>query len=176
MKTNDWIDEMCSEFNHIADGRILVTKEELKKAILSRINKEKIDENTSDGYHTFKELYEYRMLYNAALFNEWALSDVWAEQPDSKVHRFNVHKSNRHSDGEECFGGGWFIVMATLPTGQISNHYEDKYWELFQIPARKKADKWDGHTPQDVAKRLLDYLTATTPPIQLYEHKVRSKR
>lgn len=26
----------------------------------------------SDGYHTFNELYEYRMLYNAALFNEFA--------------------------------------------------------------------------------------------------------
>ena len=29
-----------------------------------------IDENTSDGYHTFKELYEYRLLYNAGMFNE----------------------------------------------------------------------------------------------------------
>lgn len=31
-----------------------------------------VDENTSDGYHTFKELYKFRLLYNAALFNEWA--------------------------------------------------------------------------------------------------------
>ena len=23
-----------------------------------------VDENTSDGYHRFKELYEYRLLYN----------------------------------------------------------------------------------------------------------------
>ena len=29
-------------------------------------------ENFSDGYHTFKELYEYRLIYNAALFNEFA--------------------------------------------------------------------------------------------------------
>ena len=27
-----------------------------------------IDENTSDGYHTFKELYEFRKAYNVALF------------------------------------------------------------------------------------------------------------
>ena len=27
---------------------------------------------TSDGYHTFNGLYRFRLLYNAALFNEWA--------------------------------------------------------------------------------------------------------
>jgi hypothetical protein len=70
--------------------------------------REEIDENTSDGYHTFKELYEFRLLYNASLFNEWALSN-----------KYDVHKSKKHSDGLECFGGGWFIVMAELPTGQI---------------------------------------------------------
>lgn len=102
-----------------------------------------INENTSDGYHTFKELYEFRKLYNAALFNEWA-----------RENRMAVHKSKRHSDGEECFGGGWFIVMATLPNGQISNHYEMKDWYLFHCEEREKADVWDGHTPADVAARL----------------------
>lgn len=32
--------------------------------------------NVSDGYHTFNELYKYRMLYNAAFFNELAKGDV----------------------------------------------------------------------------------------------------
>ena len=98
----------------------------------------------SDGYHTFNELYYYRMLYNAAFFN--LLPKEW------------VHKSKRHHDGEECFGGGWFIVMANLPTGQISNHYELKDWELFQIPEKEVADEWDGHTPQKAAERLHEYL------------------
>ena len=98
----------------------------------------------SDGYHTFNELYYYRMLYNAAFFN--MLPKEW------------VHKSKKHHDGEECFGGGWFIVMANLPTGQISNHYELKDWDLFQIPEKEVADKWDGHTPQDAADRLYKYL------------------
>jgi hypothetical protein len=26
----------------------------------------------SDGFHPFDELYEFRKIYNAALFNEWA--------------------------------------------------------------------------------------------------------
>jgi hypothetical protein len=72
--------------------------------------------------------------------------------------KYNVHKSKKHNDGEDCFGGGWFIVMATLPTGQISNHYELKDWDLFQCEEIETADKWDGHTAQDVAKRLSDFL------------------
>lgn len=98
----------------------------------------------SDGYHTFNELYYYRMLYNAAFFN--LLPKEW------------VHKSKRHHTGEECFGGGWFIVMANLPTGQISNHYELKDWDLFKVPEKEFADEWDGHTPQEAAERLYKYL------------------
>ncbi|WP_205155537.1 WDGH domain-containing protein, partial [Faecalicatena contorta] len=82
-----------------------------------------IDDNTdlgnlSDGYHTFDELYEFRKLYNAALFNQWA-----------KLGVKNVHKSKKHSDGELCFGGGWFIVVAYPNDKQISNHYEMKDWD-----------------------------------------------
>lgn len=104
---------------------------------------------TSDGYHTFNELYEFRKLYNAVLFNEWA--NGWKE---GFAVKYDVHKSKRHSDGEECFSGGWFIVMAETSTGQISNHYEMKDWNLFNIPEKEKANKWDGCTPIDVLKRL----------------------
>lgn len=81
----------------------------------------------SDGFHTFDELYHYRMLYNAAFFN-------------SLEGKYEVHKSYRHADGELCFGGGWFIVMANLPTGQVSNHYRAEEWNLFNVPERWKAD------------------------------------
>lgn len=104
---------------------------------------EEMDAN--DGFHTFTELYDFRKAYNAALFNEWTLAGKYA-----------VHKSKKHSDGEDCFGGGWFIVMATLPGwGQISNHYELKDWDLFKCEEREVADKWDGHTGVDVIARLL---------------------
>lgn len=116
-------------------------------------------EELSDGSHTFNELYKYRMLYNAAFFNGLAFYDNWA---DGCWHvECDVHKSKKHSDGEECFGGGWFIVMAELPTGQISNHYEMKYWDLFKIPEKDRANVWDGHSPQEAAKRLEDYLLLT---------------
>lgn len=101
-------------------------------------------EEVSDGYHTFKELYEFRKVYNAVLFNEWA-----------KQGKYEVHKSKKHNDGEECFGGGWFIVVAILPDGQISNHYEMKDWDLFKCDEIERAIyKFDGHTPQDVLNRL----------------------
>lgn len=106
-----------------------------------------ITEDTSDGYHSFKELYDFRLVYNAALFNEL-------------VHRgIKVTKSKRHSDGKRCFDSyDWFIVQAELPTGQISNHYEMKYWGYFNIPEVEKADEWDGHTPHDVLQRLTDFI------------------
>ena len=99
--------------------------------------------DTSDGYHTFNELYEYRMVYNSALFNEWARQGV-----------YDVHKSYRHSDGELCFGGGWFVVVAELPTGQVTNHYENKHWLEFDIPEKVTANKYDGHTPKEALDRI----------------------
>jgi len=121
-----------------------------------------------DGYHTFPELYEFRKLYNAALFNEWAkhymdylyrtkrgdLIDAWGKLEP----KFDVHKSWKHHDGELCFGGGWFIVVAILPTGQISNHYKAEDWDLFRIPEVEKAKyEFDGHTPSDVLQRLKNF-------------------
>ena len=105
--------------------------------------------NISDGYHTFNELYEYRLLYNASMFNELA-----------KQGLYDIHKSKKHSDGSVPFGDeNWFIVQAELPTGQISNHYEMKDWDLFNVPEKEKANPYDGHTPKDVAKRLRNFLT-----------------
>lgn len=101
-----------------------------------------INGQTSDGYHTFDELYEYRMLYNAHAARGWLAAGI------------PVVKSRFHSDGEPCFGGGWFIVTATLPTGQVSNHYREEHWDLFAVPAVDLPPEYDGHTPADAAKRL----------------------
>ena len=112
----------------------------------------------SDGYHTFNELYEFRKVYNAALFNEWAENLETSSdfgQALFNVPKYNVHKSWRHSDGELCFGGGWFIVSAMLPTGLISNHYKAEDWDLFKIPEVDKAlFEFDGHTGSDVLERI----------------------
>ena len=123
----------------------LETSIEIAQFLLEKEKEQiKITEDTSDGYHTFKELYEFRKVYNAALFNEWAIKE-----------EYFVHKSWKHNDGELCFGGGWFIIVALLPSGQISNHYEAKDWDLFKILERPEAMfEFDGHTAQDVLNRI----------------------
>lgn len=122
----------------------------------------KITGETSDGYHTFNELYEFRLLYNAALFNEWAAQGSWS-----------TYKSKLHSDGELPFGGGWFVVGAQLPSGQITNHYELKDWDLFQVPTLARGAVWDGHTAADVAKRLRDMIQQTSFKEIDNEHQCR---
>lgn len=96
----------------------------------------------SDGYHTHNELYEHRMLLNAHAAIGW------------HAMKIPVAKSWRHSDGELCFGGGWFIVVVSLPAGQASWHYKDEYWHLFDIPELDRGPEFDGHTPHDAADRL----------------------
>jgi len=110
--------------------------------------REEVTGQSSDGYHTFDELYEYRMLYNAHA------AEGWAQQGKAV-------KSWRHSDGEECFGGGWFVVVVDLyPHGQVSNHYPAADWDLFHVPEVDCAPEWDGHTPQEAAQRLRASLSA----------------
>lgn len=136
------IDAHTDNYRGLSDGVVKIVFTHLEAA---KREVQKIDGNTSDGYHTFNELYHYRMLYNALLFNEWA------KLPGNP---YDVHKSYYHSDGQPCFGGGWFVVVAETPAGQITNHYENKHWSVFQITRRQTANKWDGATPQDVAERL----------------------
>lgn len=105
--------------------------------------------DTSDGYHTFDELYYYRMLYNAAFANLCVSEGTGA----------NVVKSWRHSDGELCFGkDDYFVVVMELPTGQVSNHYHGEHWDLFKVLEVERAPEWDGHTPQQAAQRLEDFI------------------
>lgn len=125
------------------DAQLDYFVEKIVTSTYLQAKQEGVTEDTSDGYHTFKELYEFRKFYNATLFNEWY-----------KQSKYSVHKSTKHSDGEDCFGGGWFIVVATLPTGDISNHYELKDWDLFNCETRELAKEWDGHTSEDVLQRL----------------------
>lgn len=109
--------------------------------------------STSDGYHTFDELYRHRMLLTAALLNAWHRLEGEGVGED-----MSPHKSWRHSDGSAPFGGGWFIVVAELPTGQISYHYERQHWDLFQIPERELPAPFDGHDAREVADRMQWYL------------------
>lgn len=124
----------------------------MKKAIFNLVNflikllPKHLKEQVSDGFHTYSELYESRLAYNAALFNLWAEKGL-----------YDVHKSFFHNNHERCFGGGWFIVSAMLPQGQISNHYPSKYWDLFKVKDEViSSHKFDGHDTKDVFMRITE--------------------
>lgn len=120
--------------------------EQQARAVRDGLNEFLGDEG--DEHHTMEELYEYRMLYNAHAVQGWLAAGV------------PVVKSWRHSDGELCFGGGWFIVVATLPTGQVANHYAAEHWALFDVPAVELPPEYDGHTPAVAAARLRAAVTS----------------
>jgi len=124
-----------ADWLHLIGKRGLALLAEVERL---RAENENLREHPRDEFHTMDELYEYRMLYNAAAVNAWEWPTV---------------KSWVHSDGGPCFGGGWFIVVATLPTGQVSNHYEAEHWDLFHV-SEAVPPMYDGHTPQIAAERL----------------------
>ena len=96
----------------------------------------------SDGYHTFDELYEHRTaLLSAACKLAYSRGIV-------------TYKSKKHSDG--TMFDDMFIVILHTDEGPISYHCENKYWKWFRIPEMPVAEEWDGHTPEDVIKRLTE--------------------
>lgn len=109
------------------------------------------DGNVSDGWHTFEELYYYRLCYNAIFIN--ALVDLKKRLPGI-YSDIKICKSKKHFGGEPCYGGGWFIVMISTPWGQISNHYKLEYWNMFNCPVTKQSWKWDGHGMKEAMERL----------------------
>jgi hypothetical protein len=90
----------------------------------------------SDTFHTIDELYRHRALLTAALFGKLY------EDESNHGRIVDVHKARLHSDGTGI--DGFFVVMATLyPGGQISYHYPEADWDLFDIPERTSADVLD---------------------------------
>lgn len=99
---------------------------------------EPVTGETSDGYHTFDELYHHR----AVLF-----SVIVAKFPDLSW------KSRLHADG--TMYDGMFIVGIDTPAGQATYHYDvEPYWNMFQCLELDRAPEWDGHTPDDAIGRI----------------------
>ena len=93
---------------------------------------------TSDGYHTFNELYHHR----AVLF-----SVIVKAFPD------RAWKSRKHHDGSMY--DGMFIVGIETPDGQATYHYDiEPYWDMFKCKELEYAPEWDGHTPAQAIARI----------------------
>ena len=93
---------------------------------------------TSDGYHTFNELYHHR----AVLF-----SVIVKAFPD------RAWKARKHHDGSMY--DGMFIVGIETPDGQATYHYDIKpYWYMFECKELEYAPEWDGHTSAQAIDRI----------------------
>jgi len=92
---------------------------------------------TSDGYHTFNELYEHRHALFIALL---------------KAHPEKAWKSKKHRDG--IMFDGWFIAGLETPDGQVTYHMPLHLWDDVEAEVIHVAQKWDGHTSNDVISRI----------------------
>lgn len=97
----------------------------------------KIDGNTSDGYHTFNELYHHRMVLFSVICNQ---------------NKEKAWKSKLHDDG--TMYENYFIVGIKTEEGQYTYHYHLDYWDLFNVKELEKAPAWDGHKPEDITRLL----------------------
>lgn len=108
--------------------------------------------DTSDGYHTFNELYHHRAILFSVICNE---------RPEV------AWKSKRHHDG--TMYDGMFIVGIDTPEGQATYHYDiDPYWNLFRVKELELAPEWDGHTSGEAIRRI-GTLTQPNEPLTLAE-------
>lgn len=87
----------------------------------------------SDGSHTFDELYYHRMYLFSIICN---------------LHKDLAWKSYTHADGEVW--EGYFIVGIATPKGNYTYHYQNQYWDMFDVKTLDKAPEWDGHTAKDI--------------------------
>lgn len=94
--------------------------------------------DTSDGYHTFNELYHHRAVLFSVIVRD---------------HSELAWKSKLHHDGSMY--DGMFIVGIETPHGQATYHYDiDPYWDMFECKELDRAPEWDGHTPDESIARI----------------------
>lgn len=102
------------------------------------IEPEPINGETSDGYHTFNELYHHRALLFSVIVRNYP-EMCW--------------KSKKHHAGDMY--EGMFIVGINTPDGQASYHYDiEPYWDMFKCEELEFAPEWDGHTPAQAIERI----------------------
>lgn len=106
--------------------------------LIRHIEPEPVTGSTSDGYHTFDELYHHR----AVLF-----SVIVA------MFRGRSWKSLHHHDG--TMYDGMFIVGIDTLAGPATYHYDvEPYWDMVPCRVLDRAPEWDGHTPDDAIERI----------------------
>lgn len=110
---------------------------------------------TCDGYHTFDELYEHRIVLFILLCKMLKeIADKLIDEGELDVRYNNVWRSKLHSDGSSW--GDWFIMgISKSPGQQITYHLPLSKWNDTDFAQTlDKAPEYDGHTSSDVLERL----------------------
>ena len=119
------------------DGTLIVTGLTPAQAVNATLGPV-ITGDTSDGYHTFNELYHHRAVLFSVIVRD---------------HADLAWKSKAHHDG--TMYDGMFIVGIETPQGQATYHYDiDPYWDMFECKELDRAPEWDGHTPDEAIARI----------------------
>lgn len=95
--------------------------------------------DVSDGYHTFDDLYAHRVRLFSTLMHAYPHLSWW---------------SRKQFDGQEF--KGWVLAGITTPAGDVTYHLPES--EVTHLPPGTELEigkEWDGHTGDDVIKRLL---------------------
>lgn len=133
-----YAEEFYEELREIVARDLDGSFEGVANSLADLIEPQPIDGNTSDGYHTFNELYHHRAVLFSVIVENFA-ARAW--------------KSKLHADG--TMYEGMFIVGIETPDGQATYHYDvEPYWNLFRCKEIDRAPEWDGHTPDQAIERI----------------------
>jgi hypothetical protein len=130
-----------------------IMRDKKEEGINAMIKEPGINTNLiSDGYHTFKELYDHRVQLFIALCKTSLKLEGELMRGTSWIS--SVWRSKLHCDGSGI--EGWFIMGIFMRPGkQITYHLPMSKWDDCNgIPTYKTAPEWDGHTSADVLERL----------------------
>ena len=121
----------------------------------SRTGKEYILSSEEDSKEMYlllndvtSDLYDYQLLYNVLLFNDW-----------NSNKQIEVYKTRRDHNGEKILDGNHFIVIAVFADGTyIGSQYDEIAWDFFRIPSCSKArhDFNERSNPIEVLQRIIN--------------------
>ena len=114
-----------TKYVNIEDLKGLISDE-----ILATLPLHEVDENTTDGMHTFDELYAHRAVLSGVLFSQ---------------NKDIAWKSLKHENEEEFpMFPNMFVCGMNTPEGPATYHYPMEYWDMFDVQELERAPKWYG--------------------------------
>ena len=118
----------------ITNGNKYVNINDLKglipNEVIATLTTHEVDKDTTDGIHTFDELYAHRTVLTAVLFSQ---------------NKDICWKSLKHHNEEEFpMIDGFFYCGMDTPEGPATYHYPMEYWDMFDVPVLERGREWYG--------------------------------